>query len=104
MGSRDSIRRFNAGPKNCFGEAATKGEPAGVSPRTNHEPNCPGADARRLARIRGTFGASLMLVMMMCAVLAADVPGQGGPPTVERIQFFENSIRPLLTEHCFKCH
>jgi len=30
---------------------------------------------------------------------------QGGElPTTEQIQFFEKSVRPLLVEHCYKCH
>ncbi|MBM4067597.1 MAG: DUF1553 domain-containing protein [Planctomycetes bacterium] len=29
----------------------------------------------------------------------------GGPaPSAEQVRFFETSIRPLLVEHCFKCH
>ncbi|MBS0204878.1 MAG: PSD1 domain-containing protein [Planctomycetes bacterium] len=40
----------------------------------------------------------------MCALLTAEEPGAAGSPNAEQSRFFETSIRPLLVDHCFKCH
>ncbi len=45
-----------------------------------------------------------MFVMLLCAMLAADEPAGGEPPSPDQVRFFENSVRPLLAEHCLKCH
>ena len=44
-----------------------------------------------------------VVALLMSALLAADDPA-GGTPSVEQLRFFEASVRPLLVEHCFKCH
>lgn len=41
---------------------------------------------------------------ILCAVLAAEEPALPQPPTAEQVRFFETSIRPLMVEHCLKCH
>ena len=39
------------------------------------------------------------------AARAADEPaGTDQPPTAEALEFFENQIRPLLVDNCYKCH
>ncbi len=43
-----------------------------------------------------------MWAMVLC-LFAADAPANG-EPTAEQIKFFETSIRPVLVEHCLKCH
>ena len=45
-----------------------------------------------------------MVVVLMCAVLAAEEPAGGQRPTAQQIRFFETNVRPLLAERCFKCH
>ena len=43
-----------------------------------------------------------MLAVLLCTILAA---GDGtGVPTAEQTAFFETSVRPVLVEHCHKCH
>src|SRR5262245_31090374 len=37
-------------------------------------------------------------------LLLAALPTPAAPPTPEQVRFFENQVRPLLAEHCFKCH
>ena len=44
-----------------------------------------------------------MIVLLMCAVLAADKSADE-KPTTQQILFFETKIRPLLAEHCLECH
>jgi hypothetical protein len=40
-----------------------------------------------------------------CAILAVP-PGRvpGGEPDRAQVEFFETKIRPVLVEHCYKCH
>lgn len=45
-----------------------------------------------------------MVVVLMCAVLAGEEPAGGQRPTAQQIRFFETKVRPLLAEHCLKCH
>ena len=42
----------------------------------------------------------------LISILLAIAGGAGGAdiPTAEQLLFFENRIRPVLTEHCYKCH
>ena len=55
-------------------------------------------------KLNGSGGGSIVFVMLLCAVLAVEEPAGGEPSTSEQIRFYETSIRPLLTEHCLKCH
>src|SRR5260370_34131460 len=50
-------------------------------------------------RARTSFGLALLL-------LAGPPPAfaQAPPSDREGIEFFETRIRPVLVEHCFKCH
>lgn len=41
--------------------------------------------------------------ILMWTLFAVD-PGINSEPTAEQIRFFETSIRPVLVEHCLKCH
>jgi mono/diheme cytochrome c family protein/cytochrome c553 len=43
-----------------------------------------------------------MWALALC-LLAAEGPASADP-TAEQIRFFETSIRPILVEHCLKCH
>ncbi len=48
---------------------------------------------------------SAMLPMLVWLVAAAGAAAGDHPKvTAEQVQFFETKIRPLLAEHCFKCH
>src|SRR5580704_3202519 len=59
--------------------------------------------------MRARSNANIGLIAVVAACLAAG--GVNGviaatPPeaTKEQIQFFENKIRPILTDNCYKCH
>jgi hypothetical protein len=43
------------------------------------------------------------LALAACLVALA-APASAGPPTKEQAAFFETRVRPVLAEHCFKCH
>lgn len=45
-----------------------------------------------------------MLWALLCVVLAADEAIPARPPTPDELQFFEKSVRPVMVEHCLKCH
>lgn len=46
-----------------------------------------------------------MICVLLLAVLAADDLTPPVPrPTAEQLRFFENHVRPVLAEHCLKCH
>jgi hypothetical protein len=49
----------------------------------------------RMAHGRGSFGS--VLVLLAVPVLAAAAEPSG-------VQFFEQKIRPVLVQHCYKCH
>jgi mono/diheme cytochrome c family protein len=49
-------------------------------------------------------GLDRMLGWLLCALLATDIPMAAEPPTAEQLRFFETNIRPVLVEHCQKCH
>lgn len=44
-----------------------------------------------------------MVVVLISALLAIEESADKRP-TAEHIQFFEARVRPLLVEHCFRCH
>src|SRR5262245_25312077 len=51
----------------------------------------------------GSFLAAFLSVLWLAStarVCLADEP----PPTPEQVRFFETRIRPVLVEHCYKCH
>jgi hypothetical protein len=45
-----------------------------------------------------------VLPVIVCLLIAPGDPPVESPPTAEQVRFFESSIRPLLVEHCQKCH
>ncbi|RLT05727.1 MAG: DUF1553 domain-containing protein [Planctomycetota bacterium] len=45
-----------------------------------------------------------MIGALLCILLAADEPVRVVPPTAEQLRFFETNVRPVLVEHCQKCH
>ena len=45
-----------------------------------------------------------MFGVLLLIVFAAEDPAQIAPPTVEQLRFFETNVRPVLVEHCHKCH
>ena len=44
-----------------------------------------------------------VVVLLMSTLLTAEDPA-GAEPSPEQLRFFEASVRPLLVEHCLKCH
>jgi hypothetical protein len=45
-----------------------------------------------------------MIGILLCLTLAADEPASANKPTTEQLRFFETNVRPVLVEHCLKCH
>ena len=45
-----------------------------------------------------------MILVLLSLVLAAEEPATIQAPTAEQLQFFEVDVRPVLVEHCHKCH
>lgn len=45
-----------------------------------------------------------MIGVLLCVLLAADEPARTVPTTAEQLRFFETNVRPVLAEHCAKCH
>jgi hypothetical protein len=62
-----------------------------------------------LADVRSFAFLILFLVLSSATLRAADMPA-GHPPiatptlSAADLKFFESKIRPILTEHCYKCH
>jgi hypothetical protein len=51
----------------------------------------------------GCFLGGLLFALGSAAAPAAG-PDAGRPPTPDQVRFFETKVRPLLAEHCFRCH
>ena len=45
-----------------------------------------------------------MKSVLMCVVLLAQEPPPAEASTFEPIRFFETNVRPVLFDHCYKCH
>ncbi|WP_373650396.1 PSD1 and planctomycete cytochrome C domain-containing protein [Schlesneria sp. DSM 10557] len=45
-----------------------------------------------------------MIGVLLSLLLAAEEPAALQSPTTEQLQFFESDVRPVLVEHCQKCH
>src|SRR5262245_61080377 len=45
-----------------------------------------------------------MICLFLATILAAQDSARSQPPTPEQVRFFETNIRPVLADHCFKCH
>ena len=45
-----------------------------------------------------------MMSVFVGLVLAAGEAQGDSQPTAEQIRFFESNVRPVLAEHCQKCH
>ena len=52
-----------------------------------------------------TRGAALTRFALLVTLLAAaPVSTRGAEPTPEAVEFFEKKVRPVLVEHCTRCH
>ena len=47
---------------------------------------------------------SPLIRLFACSWLAVVGLSLGTEPTQEGIAFFEKKIRPMLVQHCYKCH
>src|SRR5687768_11170726 len=58
--------------------------------------------ARTLRIVLGLF----LLSAVPAAVAQQAQPAAAAPPaaTAEQVAFFESKVRPVLAEHCYKCH
>ncbi|MCY2940466.1 MAG: hypothetical protein NTV50_02215, partial [Planctomycetota bacterium] len=50
--------------------------------------------------IKHTSGFLICILFCTSKVFAVDAP----TPTKEQVAFFETKIRPVLVDHCYKCH
>jgi hypothetical protein len=50
----------------------------------------------------GTPGSTSLILLV--ATLAFAFRMQAAEPTPEQLQFFENKVRPILSDNCYKCH
>lgn len=53
---------------------------------------------------RYLFGASACVIGFFLAGVSAQEVKKDTPPSKEAVQFFESKVRPILADHCFKCH
>ena len=51
-----------------------------------------------------TFAWPLMLVSVLSTAAFTAPPEKAAAPTPAQIEFFEKSVRPVLVEHCYRCH
>jgi hypothetical protein len=51
-------------------------------------------------RLRAVFIASLAAALLQAASLSAATP----EPSPDQVKFFEEKVRPILAENCYKCH
>ena len=56
----------------------------------------------------GKLSAIVLLTGCFCAAVADERPAapgvSGGLPDPQQLAFFESKIRPVLVQHCYKCH
>jgi cytochrome c553 len=45
-----------------------------------------------------------LLLLVLAGGSAGALAPSAGPPTAGQLTFFENKIRPVLAEHCYRCH
>jgi Planctomycete cytochrome C len=46
----------------------------------------------------------MRFVLVAVLVVASAAPTHADGPTGEQVEFFENSVRPLLSARCYSCH
>ncbi len=44
------------------------------------------------------------VVLMACSAAPFGEPTFAADPTPQQVEFFEKNVRPVLAEHCYKCH
>src|SRR4051812_22123417 len=44
------------------------------------------------------------LSLPLCIIAASALLSAAAAPTSAQVEFFENKIRPIFAEHCYKCH
>src|SRR5216684_4093064 len=45
-----------------------------------------------------------LIGILVWTLLAAGEPAEIGEPSPDVVRFFETAVRPVLVEHCQKCH
>ncbi len=61
-------------------------------------PEMTNCDQRTTSRPCRVLSLSCVLTLLLAGYAGAD------EPTAEQIKFFETNVRPVLVEHCYKCH
>src|SRR5262249_20207598 len=71
-------------------------------------PNLPTDDGTNLmtqpTRLAPALGLLALACLSLVATRAAEDSAKAAPVSPEAVQFFESKVRPLLADHCFKCH
>ena len=71
-------------------------------PLAEHKPSS--AYAARHDRVRAASWSAPVLWRFFLAALLSSVAAHAAEPSRSQIEFFENKVRPLLANHCYKCH
>jgi hypothetical protein len=55
--------------------------------------------------MKTTLSRFVRTLLLACAIVAASAPfGRAAEPTKAQLDFFENKVRPVLANNCYKCH
>src|SRR5581483_1334996 len=47
---------------------------------------------------------SARMPVVFCLTIVSPLMLRGGEPDAKGLEFFEKKVRPVLVEHCYKCH
>src|SRR5262245_59407243 len=60
--------------------------------------------AKRQAALPERPAMRRRITLATAGVLLSALPAPAQAPTPEQVEFFEQKVRPVLAEHCYKCH
>jgi hypothetical protein len=65
------------------------------------------AHSRRTGSAANRLIPAVLVAVLFCATGASPVlagEAETPQPSIEDVKFFESEVRPLLANHCYKCH
>src|SRR6187551_2521989 len=65
---------------------------------------CTGKNPKHVAPDRIRVAVNMHRFLVIAAGFAAGVPTVGRCVTSAETEFFEKQVRPVLVQHCYKCH